>query len=43
MSQYFRVIDGKTIEGVVKEKEEAKKDYEDAKERGESAGHVTEK
>ena len=39
---YVREIDERIINGIVKEKEVAKQEYEDAKEKGESAGHVTE-
>jgi hypothetical protein len=37
---HFRVIKDKVYEAYVKEKEEAKKDYQEAVRRGETAGHV---
>lgn len=39
----FREIDGVVYGGIVKEKEQAKKDYERAKKRGQSAGLVSQK
>lgn len=36
----FRVIKDKVYAAYVKEKEEAKKDYQEAVDRGETAGHV---
>ena len=38
--QFCRCVDGKTIIGEVKEKHEAKVQYDRAKDRGESAGHI---
>lgn len=40
---WFRFIDDKIIYGDVKEKEEAKVAFEEAKSRGESAGHLAQK
>ena len=36
----YRKIDGKVIFGEVKEKKQAKKEYEQAKLLGQSAGHI---
>lgn len=40
ITSVFREIDGKIVLGEIKEKEVAKKQYEDAKMRGESAGYI---
>ena len=36
----FREIDGVLYPGIVKEKQEAKKTYDKAKRKGQSAGHI---
>lgn len=38
-----RTINGKEIEGKVKEKEQAKHEFEAAKSKGQSAGHIVAK
>lgn len=37
---FYRIIKDKVYEAYVKEKEAAKKDYQEAVDRGESAGHI---
>lgn len=40
MTFYFRETSNKTYVGEVKEKEKAKQEFETAKSRGQSAGHI---
>ena len=43
LNLYFREIDGVIYSGDVKEKEQAKKQYQRAKKRGQSAGLISKK